>query len=370
MPFTTIDADTHIDETEDTWEYMLPGEQELKPVVGYPSNPDPKRRTQRFWVIGGDRQPRLARDDKRTRTTVEARELLDVKVRLRDMDSLGVQTHVMYPTLFLVQPTTRPDIDVAIKRAYNRWLGDRCGQSGGRLRWVCMPPLMNMDETIKEMRWSKDHGAVGVLKKGNEEAGKNLNDAYFNDFWKEANALEMPVCIHTGSGIPNTRENRTVVDSRGSIVPFASLPDAFTSLVLNKIPHKYPKIRWGFIEAASGWLPHELYMINRRLERLSPSSPSESQLSPADLPEGFDTYRDTLRNWNMFITCQVDEDLPYILKFAGEDNLIVGSDYTHADPAQERDFQEALRARAEAGEITSAAVDKLLFDNPKRLYDL
>ena len=58
--------------------------------------------------------------------------------------------------------------------------------------------------------------------------------------------------------------------------------------------------------------------------------------------------------------------MPYILKFAGEDNIVVGSDYTHADQSQERNFQEALRTRADAGEITHAAVDKMLYDNPKR----
>ena len=52
-----IDADTHVDETEDTWEYMLPSEQDLKPVVGYPSNPDPSRPATRYWLIDGERPP-------------------------------------------------------------------------------------------------------------------------------------------------------------------------------------------------------------------------------------------------------------------------------------------------------------------------
>ena len=379
VPTTIIDADTHVDETEDTWGYMLPSEEHLKPTVAYPSNPDPNRPLPRWWIIDEERQPRLHRDDRRTQTTVEARELLDVKVRLRDMDALGVQTHVIYPTTFLIQPTARPETDVAIKRSYNRWLGDRCVASGGRLRWVCLPPLMNMDETIKELRWAKDHGVVGVLKKGNEEAGKDLSDPYFYDLWKEANALEMAVCIHTGSGIPNLRSIR----AGRARVPFASLPDAFTSLVMNKLPQQFPKVRWGFIEAASGWVPHELYGIAHGLEHRArqaefgdqPSSASgvrrsEAHLTLDDLPEGFDMKLDALREFNLFVTCQVDEDLPYILKCVGEDNLIVGSDYTHGDLSQQRHFQDELRARAEKGEITTSAVEKMLSDNPRRLYGL
>ena len=37
-----IDADTHVDETEDTWEFIEPGEEPLKPVSASPANPDPK----------------------------------------------------------------------------------------------------------------------------------------------------------------------------------------------------------------------------------------------------------------------------------------------------------------------------------------
>jgi predicted TIM-barrel fold metal-dependent hydrolase len=365
MP-TTIDADTHIDETEDTWEYMRPGEEAFKPIVGYPSNPDPNRPLPRYWMIDGERQPRLARDDERTRTTVEARELLDVKVRLRDMDSLDVQTHVIYPTMFLIQPTSRADIDLAIKRSYNRWLGDRCAQSGGRLRWMCLPPVMTMDETLEELRWAKDHGAVGVFKKGNDEAGRSLGDPYFYPLWKQANELELAVGIHTGSGIPNSREAR----GGRARVPNASLPDAFSTVVMNKLPQQFPKIRWGFIEAASGWIPHELYKMNRRLNRLGQNLRSEGLLTREELPAGFEMQRDAMREFNLFVTVLVDEDLPYILKFAGEDNLVVGSDYTHADQSMERHFQDELRARVAKGELTPTSVDKMLYDNPKRLYGL
>jgi predicted TIM-barrel fold metal-dependent hydrolase len=89
-----------------------------------------------------------------------------------------------------------------------------------------------------------------------------------------------------------------------------------------------------------------------------------------DIPEGFDILKDLFKAYNIFVTCLVDEDLPYILKFIGEDNILVGSDYTHADQSQEVNFQAALRARADAGEISHAAVEKMLYDNPKRLYGL
>ena len=38
-----IDADTHIDETEATWEYLRDFEQEFKPITQYPSRVDPSK---------------------------------------------------------------------------------------------------------------------------------------------------------------------------------------------------------------------------------------------------------------------------------------------------------------------------------------
>jgi len=88
-----IDADTHVDETEDTWEYLQPDEQSLKPSTQIPTNPDPSRPPSRYWLIDGKRQLRFIRDDKSTGTTVQARELLDVQARLRQMDELEVDVH-------------------------------------------------------------------------------------------------------------------------------------------------------------------------------------------------------------------------------------------------------------------------------------
>ena len=70
----------------------------------------------------------------------------------------------------------------------------------------------------------------------------------------------------------------------------------------------------------------------------------------------------------MYVTCQVDEDLPSIMKIAGEDNLMVGSDYTHADQSMEHDFPRLLQERADQGDIPQSAVKKILYDNAKTFY--
>ena len=357
----TIDADTHVDETEATWEYLRDFEQEFKPTTQYPPRPDPKRNPVRYWLIDGHRQIRFVRDDGNTRTTVETRELLDVAKRLRDMDEMGTEVQVLYPTLFLMEATERAEVSLALRRSYNRWLADRCAESRGRLRWVCLPPLMNMEESIKELQFAKDHGACGILKKGDLEAGKWPADPYFFPLYEEANRLDLPICVHIGSGTPDFVAAREF--SLGSFMR-SQLPTvhAFHTIIRHQLPQKYPKLRFGIVEAGASWIPFIAYELKRRMEKAADGAGTFSQFARYTLDASL------MKSNRMYVTCQVDEDLPYIIKVAGEDNLMIGSDYTHRDQSMEFEFATLLKQRADQGEINQSAVQKILYDNAKIFY--
>ncbi len=56
-----------------------------------------------------------------------------------------------------------------------------------------------------------------------------------------------------------------------------------------------------------------------------------------------------------------------MLKYSGEDNIVIGSDYGHADTSSEI---EALRNLKKNGELKAEVIDKILYDNAKALYGL
>jgi hypothetical protein len=56
------------------------------------------------------------------------RELTDVEARLADMDRGGIAAQVVYPTLFLIYLTDDADLDVALSRAYNRFMAQACAK--------------------------------------------------------------------------------------------------------------------------------------------------------------------------------------------------------------------------------------------------
>jgi predicted TIM-barrel fold metal-dependent hydrolase len=76
---------------------------------------------------------------------------------------------------------------------------------------------------------------------------------------------------------------------------------------------------------------------------------------------------DPLKVNNIWVTCQTDDDLAYVLKYAGEDNIVVGTDYGHQDQSSEI---EAMRVMRDKGDVEPRVIDKIMGENAVALYGL
>ena len=47
---------------------------------------------------------------------------------------------------------------------------------------------------------------------------------------------------------------------------------------------------------------------------------------------GTGVNQDVFGQHKIFVTCQIDDDVPYILGYAGDRSLVNGTGYGHADP--------------------------------------
>ena len=65
------------------------------------------------------------------------------------------------------------------------------------------------------------------------------------------------------------------------------------------------------------------------------------------------------------MTCQTDDDIGYLVDYAGEDNLLIGTDYGHTDQSSEI---EAMRIFQEQGTVAPDVVSKILDANPRAVY--
>ena len=107
----------------------------------------------------------------------------------------------------------------------------------------------------QEIRWAKDRGAAGVFFRG-IEGNLTLDNPYFFPVYQAASDLDLPICIHQGSGSPtfinflNLERNRQW--SHSAVLPLF----AFNDIVNNKIPELFPRLKFGFIEAYASWIPY------------------------------------------------------------------------------------------------------------------
>jgi len=346
-----IDADTHVDETDETWEYI--DNLEYRPIgANYP--PGAGRR--RHWLIDGYKRRRIDFVDYPTGTTPETRELRDVPARLRHMDELGVDVHVMYPTLFIRSVAVRPEVELAITRSYNRWIAEKSREASGRLRWIFLPSPMNIEESLADMRWAKDHGACGVMKMGDNEARHAPYDPYFFPLYEEAERLGMPICMHTGTGEILHADDRILpppFPAMGGGTPMHGI----YSIMANRVPAQFPKLRFGAVEAGASWIPLVAHGLTRGV--------AHSHLYHTELPEelSFEANR-------IYVTCEVDENLAMLLDYISEDNLLIGSDYSHHDVSNELEFVAGLHELAAREVIPETAPRKFMYENPKRFYGL
>ncbi|HLY67461.1 MAG TPA: hypothetical protein VKU60_18130, partial [Chloroflexota bacterium] len=108
-----IDADTHVDESEATWN-ALEGSPYAKHIPATVTvAPQEAARiglnatTSRSWLVEGRLQNRALRDEVNHPPRVR-RELEDVPGRLAHMDQLGVDVQVIFPTFFIRHSTASP----------------------------------------------------------------------------------------------------------------------------------------------------------------------------------------------------------------------------------------------------------------------
>jgi len=222
-----IDADAHVIETERTWDYLEPSEQKYRPQLFYSKDDG----NQQYWVIDGKirgfRFPTLNEQQLRElsqktgrnlETPQAARELDDVELRLQHMDRLGIDIQVLHNTLWIEQITERPEVEVALCRSWNRWLGEVWRKSNGRLRWSCVIPTLALNEAAPQIKEAKENGAVAVCMRP-LEGDRHLSDPYFYPIYQAASDLDMAIAMHIANANPANCElyrQSPVADSRYS----------------------------------------------------------------------------------------------------------------------------------------------------------
>jgi predicted TIM-barrel fold metal-dependent hydrolase len=219
-----------------------------------------------------------------------------------------------------------------------------------------VPPYLSTRAALEEIAWAKERGACGVMKRGTEQ-NRPASDPYFFPIYEAVSDLDLPICMHAGSGDPT---------ATSPVNPRLHAISACLDLVGAGIPEKFPELRTGWIECGASWIPYVWQDIVARQRAQSWGSSIRKIAGRVGIEVGPDLFR----RFRFYSSCESTDDLDYILGYGTEDSLLLGTDYGHSDQSAEMRVHHVIDERVAAGALSADVARKLLGGNARRFYAL
>jgi predicted TIM-barrel fold metal-dependent hydrolase len=280
--------------------------------------------------------------------------------RVRDMDEEGVDVGIIFPTAITGAAALEINLEQALYRSYNRWVADFCGQVPTRLKGIMVSSFRDVEGTAAEIkRVAKENWCVGLLLTAPPE-GSLLDDTSLHPVWaavQEADFALMQHCFTPRAphfpGFNDMGDNSFVAGTCS--MPFAAMRNT-AALIGGGVFEKFRQLRYGIVEAGTGWFPYFLGRIDR--------SAAARQTS---VPQLHSRPSDFLKSGRFFIGFGFDEDaatLNYVSNAIGDGHLVYGSDYCHV----ECHFPNSLKNFTSQRGIAERRMKEVLGETAKRLY--
>ncbi len=376
-----IDADGHIVEPVDIWERYLEKEyRALAPQLVYDEHGFERvkvegrliGKTAGGFSIGAAMRPRnlsaLSADERRRIPYTDAQPgATDPHIRVKDLDTDGIDAAVLYPTMGLFFGGVRdPELGAALCRAYNNWLADYCRPYPDRLIGIGAIHPLNVESAVKELRRVvTDLKFRGVFLRPNPYGGRNFDSPDYDPLWAAAQDLDVPIAIHEGTtaDMPTAGIDRyAYFEDPASRHFFSHIVShcfeeklACLTFTCGGVLEKFPRLRVIFLESGGGWLPHWLYRMDEHYEKLAFEVPWLKR-KPSEYFKR-----------SCFISFDPDEEsLPMAAKLVSEDCVMWATDYPHFDGK----FPGSTNYIRDTKAVSDSLKKKLLQDNPSRAYGL
>ena len=282
--FTLVSLDGHVLEPPDLWQKRAPAKlKEGAPQI----TTDPEGRA--FWVVEGEKRPYgvgglgCAGGRRFEDITPEPyvggydalpRSFYDGKARVEALDIAGVDVDVTVPGSLTGQggegflDVKDPELRLFCSQAYNDFIIDEfCAGNLDRFIPYCALPLWDVELMVKELdRCLKKGFKAPLFVSAPEGIGlKPLSHTYWDPFFAACQAAEVPIILHSGTGLPpgpfpNFRE---ILREGASLTPLAFIASAFMGnaypaahIAYSDLLERFPGLKFVFLESAIGWVPH------------------------------------------------------------------------------------------------------------------
>jgi predicted TIM-barrel fold metal-dependent hydrolase len=284
----------------------------------------------------------------------------DMGARVRFMDDEGIGAQVIYPSIGIIWEGEVEDAMLAdaLCRAYNRWTFELVAAHRGRLFPVAHISMRDPVLAVAEMKRVAKEGCRAAFIAAMPIKGKSFGHPDFDPIWAAAQELDLAIGIHpvshryyTGSAFYHDPKPGLMYFSMNLI---QDPRQALTTMVVDGVLERFPKLRVGTIEAMAGWVGEWLERIDYRYKYMAHTSAMKRPVS-----EYFAR--------NIWVSGDPEEKMfKYVVAFAGDDKFFIGSDYPHAEGF----VNPVAKTREYLKELPAASVEKILTRNARDLYHI
>ena len=269
--------------------------------------------------------------------------------RLAHMDRLGVDVQVVFSTFFIGRTSHGRSSKPRWRGAGTAGWPRSTARAAAASSWVLRAPVRTMERAFEEMEFGKEHGAVGGAPPGADgEHGPRRR--------------VLPPAVREGAGPrpghvrPRRPRPARLLPSRPSlrVRDRDGGPTRLPSVVCQRSARAFPAAAVG-LDGGGGELGAPSSSTRRR------GSNEKSGMMRGLTGRG-STSELMARN-SLFVACQMDDDIPYLVRYAGEGNLVMGTDYGHLDVGSDL---YAGGIVAERADLDPRVVQKIVDDNAAR----
>jgi predicted TIM-barrel fold metal-dependent hydrolase len=262
--------------------------------------------------------------------------------RLLEMDRQDVESCVMIPSLGVgVEWQMRADSDFhdvlyPSLRAFNRWAHEEWGWGGdGRIFATALMSLHDLEAALRELERLIEEGVRLILLTTGPVHGRSPADPAFDLFWARVQEAGLIVVFHIGAtgfssmyaapwGEPaNPPSHRFTPFNTFVGMGERTIVDQIAILLFHNLPGRFPGLRFMVVEYGAAWLPHLLSTLDK-IARLGDHRSRWPHGKPAEKPS--EVFRR-----HFWIVPFFEDDIEAVVRAAGADRVIHGSDYPHPE---------------------------------------
>ena len=206
-----------------------------------------------YQELGG----RVTRYPGRRKEKTPSGQLRDIALTKRWMDAIGIDVVCLFPTPMLsLGLTPRKEVEVALARAYNRWLCEEVLAQEPRIRSSLYLPLNDPEATYKVVKEFGDQkGVIGFTI-----VAPHYKAVYDNAYVKTYALIEemgLPLVFH---GAFAWGEDQSIGLCNRFLAVHALGFSWFnilhcTNWLVNGMPERFPKLKVAWVESGLAWIP-------------------------------------------------------------------------------------------------------------------